>query len=94
MEIILHQAALPSVPRSINDPITSNEVNVVGRLNILKAAKGQGVRRVVYASSFPVYGDDSVLPKVETMTHAYVSLCGFEACRRAILSGVLRIVRR
>jgi UDP-glucose 4-epimerase len=67
-EIILHQAALPSVPRSINDPITSNEVNVVGTLNILEAARTNGVRRIVYASSSSVYGDNPVLPKVETMT--------------------------
>lgn len=48
IDVILHEAALPSVPRSINDPITSNEVNVVGTLNILEAAKDSGVKRVVY----------------------------------------------
>ncbi len=67
IDVVLHQAALPSVPRSINDPITSNEVNVVGTLNILEAARTHGVRRIVYASSSSVYGDNPILPKVETM---------------------------
>lgn len=86
-EIILHQAALPSVPRSINDPITSNEVNVVGTLNILEAARAHGVRRIVYASSSSVYGDNPVLPKVETMTpkplspYAVSKLAGEHYCR-------------
>lgn len=67
VEVILHQAALPSVPRSINDPITSNEVNVNGTINILDAAKDNGVRRVVFASSSSVYGDNPELPKHEGM---------------------------
>lgn len=68
IEVILHEAALPSVPRSINDPITSNEVNVGGTLNILDAAKDAGVRRVVFASSSSIYGDNPELPKHEAMT--------------------------
>lgn len=67
IEIILHEAALPSVPRSINDPITSNEVNVAGTLNILEAAKDSGVKRVVFASSSSIYGDNPELPKHEGM---------------------------
>ena len=67
IEVILHQAALPSVPRSINDPITTNEVNVMGTLNILDASKDAGVRRIVYASSSSVYGDNPILPKREDM---------------------------
>lgn len=67
IDIVLHQAALPSVPRSINDPITSNEVNVVGTLNILDAAKEHNVKRIVYASSSSVYGDNPELPKHEGM---------------------------
>ena len=67
IEVILHQAALPSVPRSINDPITTNEVNVMGTLNILDASKEAGVRRIVYASSSSVYGDNPKLPKSEDM---------------------------
>lgn len=67
VEVILHEAALPSVPRSITDPITTNEVNVTGTLNILEAARQNGVRRVVYASSSSVYGDSPELPKHEDM---------------------------
>jgi UDP-glucose 4-epimerase len=67
MDFILHQAALPSVPRSIRDPITSNEVNVVGTLNILHAAKDTNVKRVVFASSSSIYGETPELPKHEGM---------------------------
>ncbi len=63
--VILHQAALGSVPRSIKDPITSNEVNVSGFLNMLVAAKEAGVKRMVYAASSSTYGDSKALPKVE-----------------------------
>lgn len=68
VEAILHQAALPSVPRSINDPITTNDVNVGGTLNLLDAARSAGVRRIVMASSSSVYGDTPELPKHEGMT--------------------------
>lgn len=64
---VLHQAALPSVPRSVADPLTSNSVNVNGTLNVLLAAKDSGVLRVVLAASSSAYGDSKVLPKVETM---------------------------
>lgn len=64
-EIILHQAALGSVPRSIADPITSNEVNISGFVNVLVAAKEAGIERVVYAASSSTYGDHKALPKVE-----------------------------
>jgi len=67
VDYILHQGALPSVPRSINDPITTNDVNILGTLNILEAAKEFGVKRVVYASSSSVYGNSPSLPKVESM---------------------------
>jgi UDP-glucose 4-epimerase len=67
VDYILHQGALPSVPRSINDPITSNDVNILGTLNILEAAKEFGVKRVVCASSSSIYGNSETLPKVETM---------------------------
>jgi len=62
---VLHQAALGSVPRSINDPITTNEVNVSGFLNMLVAAKDNKVKRFVYAASSSTYGDHPGLPKVE-----------------------------
>lgn len=65
MDLICHQAALGSVPRSINDPLTSNEVNVTGTLNIFTAAKENGIKRVVYAASSSTYGDHPALPKVE-----------------------------
>ena len=64
-EYVLHQAALGSVPRSIKNPIVSNEVNVNGFLNILVASKDEGVKRVVYAASSSTYGDSKSLPKVE-----------------------------
>ena len=64
-DYVLHQAALGSVPRSINDPITSNEVNVSGFLNMLIAARDANVRRFVYAASSSTYGDSEALPKVE-----------------------------
>lgn len=67
MDYVLHQGALPSVPRSIHDPLTTNDVNILGTLNILEAAKEFGVKRVVYASSSSIYGDNEVLPKTEDM---------------------------
>lgn len=68
IDIICHQAALGSVPRSVLDPISSHISNVNGFLNILVAAKEVGIKRVVYASSSSVYGDNPVLPKVEENT--------------------------
>lgn len=65
VEMVLHQAALGSVPRSIGDPITTNEVNVGGFLNMLVAARDSGVRRFIYAASSSTYGDSTALPKVE-----------------------------
>jgi len=73
IDYVLHQGALPSVPRSINDPITSNDVNILGTLNILEAAKEFGVKRVVFASSSSVYGDSQVLPKHEDLNVAPLS---------------------
>lgn len=68
VDYILHQGALPSVPRSISDPITTNDVNILGTLNILEAAKEFAVKRVVFASSSSVYGNNPILPKVEEMS--------------------------
>jgi len=65
VDIVLHQAALGSVPRSIDDPITSNRSNITGFLNMITAAKDAGIKRFVYASSSSVYGDSPELPKVE-----------------------------
>lgn len=65
IDYLSHQAALGSVPRSINDPVTTNEVNIGGFLNILLAARDGGVKRMVYAASSSTYGDHPALPKVE-----------------------------
>ena len=65
VDYVLHQAALGSVPRSINDPITSNDVNISGFLNMLVASRDAGVKRFVYAASSSTYGDSEALPKVE-----------------------------
>ncbi len=65
IDFISHQAALGSVPRSINDPLTTNEVNITGTLNVFNAAKENNCKRVVYAASSSTYGDHPGLPKVE-----------------------------
>jgi UDP-glucose 4-epimerase len=76
VDYVLHEAALPSVPRSIRDPVTTNRVNVEGTLNVLLAARDAGVRRVVYAASSSAYGDTPTLPKVETMSPRPISPYG------------------
>jgi len=87
VDYILHQAALPSVPRSIADPLTSNDSNVTGTLHLLIAARDAGVKRVVYASSSSVYGDNPTLPKREDMSpapkspYAVSKLAGEYYCR-------------
>ncbi len=73
IDIVLHHAALGSVPRSIENPIATNEVNVSGFVNMLFAAKEQGVKKFIYASSSSVYGSDTTFPKVETKTGALLS---------------------
>lgn len=65
VDYVLHQAALGSVPRSVNDPITSNDVNISGFLNMLVASRDTGVKRFIYAASSSTYGDSETLPKVE-----------------------------
>src|ERR687897_1019171 len=66
VEVVFHQGALPSVPRSVQDPLTTTAVNVEGTLNVLLAARDEGVRRIVNASSSSVYGNTGELPRVET----------------------------
>jgi len=66
-DVVFHEAAIPSVPRSIEDPVPSHEVNINGTFQVLRAAAAGGVGRVVYAASSSAYGDTEVLPKVETM---------------------------
>ncbi|HEY3175157.1 MAG TPA: SDR family oxidoreductase [Candidatus Polarisedimenticolia bacterium] len=67
-EYVLHQAAIPSVPRSVADPAATNQAGVTGTLNMLITSRDEGVKRFIYASSSSVYGDSETLPKVETMT--------------------------
>ena len=67
VDYVLHQAALPSVPRSVENPLTSNAVNIDGTLNVLEAAKNAGVKKLVFASSSSVYGESEELPKHEEM---------------------------
>ncbi len=87
VDYVLHQAALPSVPRSVADPMTTNEVNVTGTLNVLMAAREANVKRVVYASSSSVYGNNPTLPKREDMStnplspYAVSKLAGENYCR-------------
>ncbi|HZE61720.1 MAG TPA: SDR family oxidoreductase [Burkholderiales bacterium] len=76
VDVVLHEAALGSVPRSIDDPIASTQSNVDGFLNMLVAARDAGVGRFVYASSSAVYGDHPALPKVETITGRSMSPYG------------------
>jgi UDP-glucose 4-epimerase len=68
VDFVFHQAAIPSVPRSIEDPLSTNEVNITGTLNVLIAARNNKVKKVVFASSSSVYGDTPTLPKKEDMT--------------------------
>jgi UDP-glucose 4-epimerase len=86
IDYILHQAALPSVQRSIINPLTTTEVNINGTLNILEAARFHKVQRIVYASSSSIYGDTPTLPKDESMRpqplspYAITKLAGEEYC--------------
>jgi nucleoside-diphosphate-sugar epimerase len=73
VDYVLHQAAIPSVPRSVEDPITSNRANIDASLNLLVAARDAGVKRVVYAGSSSAYGNSPTMPKVETMPTAPLS---------------------
>ena len=73
IDYVLHQAAIPSVPRSVQDPITSNRANIDASLNVLVAARDARVKRVVYAGSSSAYGNTPTLPKVETMGTAPLS---------------------
>ncbi len=87
MDYVLHQAAIPSVPRSVKDPVTSNRANVTGTLNILVAARDAHVKRLVYAGSSSAYGNSPTLPKHEAMPtnplspYALQKVVGEQYCR-------------
>ncbi len=87
VEVVFHQAALASVPRSIAMPVVSNSINVAGTVQVLETARRSGVRRVVYAASSAVYGNSEVLPKIETLPptplspYALQKYVGEEYCR-------------
>jgi UDP-glucose 4-epimerase len=86
VDYVLHQAAIPSVPRSIKNPIATNKANIDGTMNVLVAARDCNVEKVVFASSSSVYGDTPTLPKIETMhpsplsPYAITKLCGENYC--------------
>ena len=90
-DAVFHQGAMPSVPRSVQDPLTSSEINIGGTLNVLLAARDAGVRRVVFASSSSVYGDAPGFPRVETQAtsplapYAVSKLAAEQYCRVAHL---------
>lgn len=88
VEVVFHQAALASVPRSIADPVNSMEINVLGTQNILLAARDGGVRRVVFASSSAVYGDTPTQPKHEAMPTTPMSPYGVQKNAAEQLCGV------
>lgn len=87
MDYVLHQAAIPSVPRSVNDPITSNNANIVATLNVLVSARDAGVKRLVFAGSSSEYGNTPELPKREDMPtnplspYALQKVVGSEYCK-------------
>src|SRR6476619_4638889 len=72
-EYVLHQAAIPSVPRSVKDPVSSNRANIDGTLNVLIAARDAGIKRLVFAGSSSEYGDTPTLPKTEDMPSSPLS---------------------
>ena len=87
-DYVLHQAAIPSVQRSVKDPIGSNDVNVAGTLNLLVAARDENVKRFVMASSSSLYGESETLPKVETMAPAPISPYGLQKLAGETYCGV------
>jgi nucleoside-diphosphate-sugar epimerase len=87
VDFVLHQGAIPSVPRSIDDPVKTNNANILGTLSMLIAARDEGVKRFIYAASSSAYGDSEVMPKEETMNvapkspYAIQKLTGEQYCQ-------------
>jgi len=94
VDYVLHQAALGSVPRSIKDPVTTNEVNVTGFLNMLTAARDAKVKRFVYAASSSTYGDSQGLPKVEDVIGKPLSPYAITKYVNELYAEIQRIVCR
>ena len=101
IDFVLHQAALPSVPRSVADPVASHEACATGTLNMLVAARDAGVKRLVYAGSSSAYGDTPTLPKVENMPalprspYAVAKLAGEQYCKAfSLIYGFETVVLR
>jgi len=91
-EVVYHQAAIPSVQQSVEDPIVHNQVNVDGTLNMLVAARDKKVRKFVYATSCAVYGESEVLPKIETMPVEPLSPYAASKCVNELYAGVFSAV--
>lgn len=87
IDYVLHQGAIPSVPRSVNDPVTTNNANILGTLNMLIASKDEGVKRFIYAASSSAYGDSPTMPKEESTNiapkspYAIQKLTGEQYCK-------------
>ena len=90
-EVVFHEAAIPSVPRSVENPRQTHTSSVDGTFNLLLAAREQKVRRVVYAASSSAYGDQPTLPKVEDMLRSTFALCSRKTCWRILLSGFFSV---
>jgi UDP-N-acetylglucosamine 4-epimerase len=94
IDLITHQAALGSVPRSIVDPLTTNNVNITGTLNIFTAAKEKNIKRVVYAASSSTYGDHPGLPKVEDkIGNPLSSVCCYQVCNGIICPCIFQFIQ-
>ena len=91
VQFVFHQAAIPSVPKSIEDPIASHNADLTGTLHVLWAAKQAGVKRVIYAGSSSAYGDSQVLPKREDLPAKPISPYGLMKYRRRRVLSVVQL---
>ena len=94
IDIVFHEGAVPSVPKSVADPVTSHQANVDGTFNILLAARDAKCKRLIFAASSSAYGDLPELPKRrDGVSVAFESVCGCQACRRVLSACVLSLLR-